>query len=595
MRRLSTGPSPAIFLLWFTTFSPASLAEQPSTPTPPKQEVRAVWIATAVGLDWPGSTDPDEQRHFLHEMIENISRARLNTVFFQVRSRGDAMYRSLYEPWSARLTGTLGRDPGWDPLEFAIAEAHNRGLEIHAWFNVYIARTSPTPVPRTNPPHVVRAHPEWVKMHRGAWWMDPAIPEVRNYLVRVVLDLVRKYDLDGLQFDFIRYPDIDFDDSDSYRTYGRDQDRGDWRRENISAFVRMAYDSIIALKPMMKVGSTPIGIYENITNGNGWEGRNSVFQDSRSWLKEGKHDYLVPQIYWDIGASDMDPDFTSLVIDWQKNCFDRHVYPGVGAYKPHVLKEIREEIDVVRSEQCPGISFFRYEFISDTKVFGNRFHTLANIPPMPWKDNIPPLSPSKLLVMEMEAGKFLLTWNPPMPASDGDTSKYYNIYRSTSEPVNTDDPMNLVHIAPTNTTAFLDVIDRPTAVKYYYTVTALDKGHNESLPAIVRPVIVEEIVEFARLFSSVTSLGRHYDDSERSVTFIPYALGDTSDVTLVIYDGGGAAVRTLVDAVLPPGQYVVALDERFLPPGEYTYQLQVREAVLVRRMRIVHRRTPTQL
>lgn len=545
------------------------------------------------GLDWPRSTDPDEQRRSLLKMIETISRARLNTVFFQVRARGDAMYRSAHEPWAAALTGTLGREPGWDPLAFAIAEAHKRGLELHAWFNVFKVKTGSTPVPWTNPPHVILAHPEWVKQYRDGWWMDPAIPEVKDYLIRAVMDLVRKYELDGVQFDFIRYPGIDYDDSYSYRQYGAGQDRREWRRENITAFVRSVYDSIIATKPMMKVGSTPIGIYENIVDGNGWEGRNAVFQDSRTWLKEQKHDYLAPQIYWSIGTSEMDPDFVSLVFDWQANGYNRHIYAGVGAYKPHILKEIRDEIDVVRSAKCDGISFFRYEFVDNTKVFGDRFRTLANIPPMPWKDSIPPLPPSDLLVTQMEAGKFLVTWYPPKPAGDGDTAKYYNIYRSALEPVDIDDPSNLAQIAPTSVPAYLDVIDHPTAVKYYYTVTALDKGHNESTPAIVKPVVVEEILEFARMFSLVTSLGESYSNAGRAVTFIPYSLEDTSEVTIVIYDREGAAVRTLEDAVKPPGQYVAALDVRYLPPGEYTYQLQAREAVLMRRMRIVSERLPS--
>ncbi|MFQ5797586.1 MAG: family 10 glycosylhydrolase [Bacteroidota bacterium] len=593
MRRFAAGPSPLFCLLYFSILVP--LAVESSTPNPSKQEVRAVWIATTSGLDWPKSTDPDEQRRSLLEMFENISRARLNTVFFQVRTRGDAMYRSAYEPWSATLTGTLGRNPGWDPLEFAIAEAHKRGLELHAWFNTFNVKNGPASLPRTRPPHVIHTHPEWVKQYGGGWWMDPAIPGARDYLVGVVMDLVRKYELDGIQFDFIRYPGNNYDDDVSYRRYGGSQDREDWRRENITAFVRTVYDSIITVKPMMKVGSTPIGIYENIADGNGLEGRNVVFQDSRTWLKEQKHDYLAPQIYWNIGTSEMDPDFSSLVFDWQTNSYDRHIYPGVGAYKAHVLKEIRDEIDVVRSAKCAGVSFFRYEFVANLEVFGDRFRTRANIPPMPWKDNTPPLSPWNLLVTEMEPRNFLLSWSAPMPARDGDTAKYYNIYRSTSETVNIDDPMILVYIAPTSSTSYLDVIDRPTAVKYYYTVTALDKGHNESLPAIVKAVTVEEIAEFARMFSFENSLGQNYSDPERTVTFIPYSLEDTSSITLVIHDHDGAAVRTLVDAVMSPGQYVAALDLRFLPPGEYTYRLQAREAVLVRRMRIVSERSTSPL
>ena len=586
MRKVVTSRSPLLLLPCLSVTVSFLLAAPPSSTKPPKREVRAVWIATTSGLDWPRSANPDEQRRSLRAIIERISKARLNTLFFQVRGRGDALYRSPFEPWAAPLTGTPGRDPGWDPLEFAIGEAHKRGLELHAWFNTFKVKSGPGPLPQTVPPHVLEAHPEWVKQYKEEWWMDPAIPGVRDYLLRLVMDLVRKYDLDGIQFDFIRYPGIDYDDDDSYRRYGKTAGRAEWRRENITEFIRTAYDSISSVKPMMKVGSTPIGIYQNIGGSNGWEGRNSVFQDSRAWLKERKHDYLAPQIYWDIGVSEMDPDFSSLVADWQANCYGRQIYVGVGAYKPHVLKEIFREIDVVRSNRCAGVSFFRYENVADVRVFGGRFRTLANIPPMAWKDSIPPEPPANLTVTEMAHGNFLLTWNPPDVASDGDTARYYDVYRSTKEPVDIEDPDNLTFITASSTNAYLDIIGQPKAVKYYYTITALDKGHNESLPAIVEPVIVEEIDELARLFQPKTALGRSYVDPEQQVVYIPFSVQDSSLTSLWISNLDNIPAHILLDTLLSPGLYLTSLDLRNVQPGEYSCHLRTDTSLLEKPLKV---------
>ena len=211
----------ALFPLYFLSlnfFSLISLQAQTSIAAP-KWEVRAVWLTTAGGADWPKTYDVAAQKKSLVEIFETLQKKHFNTVFFQVRSRGNTFYRSQYEPWAAELTGTLGRDPGWDPLEFAIEEAHKRGMELHAWFNVAKVYNIGQP-PLSSPPHILRSHPEWAQLYEGDWWVDMGRPEVRQYTENLVMELVRLYDLDGIHFDYIRYPGEKFDDWNSFRLYG---------------------------------------------------------------------------------------------------------------------------------------------------------------------------------------------------------------------------------------------------------------------------------------------------------------------------------------------------------------------------------------
>ena len=176
----------------------SSIAFAQTNPAPPKQEVRAVWITTVNGLDWPKSTDPAEQQRSLREMVMKLHSAHFNTIFFQVRGRGDALYRSSLEPWSDILTGTLGKDPGWDPLQFVIDEAHARAMEVHAWFNTFYVRSGKGEIPPSKPRHVALEHPDWVQTVDGQSWLDPGLPAVRNFLLRVGMEIVRNYDVDGV-------------------------------------------------------------------------------------------------------------------------------------------------------------------------------------------------------------------------------------------------------------------------------------------------------------------------------------------------------------------------------------------------------------
>ncbi len=553
----------------------------PAVPRSPKYEVRAVWITTVAGLDWPRSLVKVEQQRSLREIVREVRAANFNTIFFQVRARADAMYASHYEPWSQVLTGTWGKDPGWDPLQVVLDEAHAQGIEVHAWFNTFFVKGGQT-APETWPPHLVTIHPDWVRQYEDQWWLDPGKPEVRAYLVKLALDLVRSYDIDGIHFDFIRYPGPNFPDEQTHERYGIYVPKDEWRRANINAFVRAAYDSILALKPFIKVGSTPMGVYTNVPNANGQEAYYSVSQDSRLWLRQRKHDYLAPQVYWSLGNRAGDPDFAALAKDWADNGCGRHIYVGIGAYKPEVFAQIPDLIDVSRRAGAQGNSFFRYEHISRFWNVGNRYARPAIVPPMTWKDSLPPGQPTNLVVHNVGGGKFNLQWQRPSAAVDGDPARRYVVYRSPSRPVDIANAVNIVVIIAAADTNFLDEVFHPTSMRYFYAVTALDKGNNESLPTNEGAVMIAAMAEIANQLSLVTTLADQYAKPNSTLLFIPFQVADRAQVLLAILDSSGSVVQSVVDETKVPGKYLAALDTEVLKPGRYFIQLNAGSVSLSR-------------
>ncbi len=479
----------------------------------PKEEVRAVWLTTVYGLDWPKAPHSNDQEEMI-TLLNSLQEANFNTVMFQVRARGDLTYPSAIEPWSKAMTGTLGNDPGWDPLEFVINECHARGMEVHAWFvtyNVYSGQNAP---PSTNPEHVVNAHPELCTLYEEGgtygWWMDPGIPETREYLIDVVMEMINGYELDAIHFDYIRYPGSDFDDAETYEIYGNGQDLGDWRRANINQFVYDVYDEIQNSKPWVKVGSAPIGIHHNIPGATGWQGYYDVYQDARDWAEQEKHDYICPQIYWDLTGR-----FPYLVDDWIENSFGRPIYTGIAAYlmegeeeekligkeqafyiealkdntKGWSAEEILNQIDYTREQGGYGQTYFRTLQITynikniHTLLKENQYLYPANIPPMPWKDNIPANKPQNLTITINSPTNITLNWQEPILPSDGDTVKYYNVYQSQLSPIDIDNIANVAVFQIMNQTSATIEFETAPEDNLFFTVTAYDKGYNESEPA----------------------------------------------------------------------------------------------------------------
>ncbi|MEV0276112.1 family 10 glycosylhydrolase [Streptomyces sp. NPDC050610] len=310
------------------------------------RQFRGMWLATVANLDWPSrpGLSVERQRAELLALLDTAVRRRLNAVILQVRPTADAFWPSPYEPWSQYLTGTQGRDPGWDPLDFAVREAHARELELHAWFNPYRVANHTDPA-RLAASHPVRLHPDWAVPYGGKLYYNPGLPEVRRFVEDAMLDAVDRYDIDGVHFDdyFYPYPVAGqvFDDDAAYARYGADfPDRGAWRRDNIDRLVRETGQRIRRSGSRARLGISPFAVWRNrATDPLGSDTRAGVqtyddlCADTRKWVLEGWIDYVVPQVYWHIGFAVA--DYAALVPWWAATVRGTgvHLYIGEALYK----------------------------------------------------------------------------------------------------------------------------------------------------------------------------------------------------------------------------------------------------------------------
>jgi uncharacterized lipoprotein YddW (UPF0748 family) len=348
-----------------------------------QKEVRAVWLTTVDYLDWPSLkniSNVSAQKKSLISILDNLQKLNFNTIYFQVRPRGNAFYKSNFEPWATELTGTLGKDPGWDPLEFIIFEANKRGMEIHAWINVVKVWSGTSKPSQLGKEHILNKNANWFKLYENEWWIDFGYPEARTYTFNVVKDILTNYEIDGLHFDFLRYPGETFDDEESYKLYGSKSVKEDWRRNNINIFLKSVKDLVVQIKPYVKVGAAPIGIYKNTKNIYGLSSYENLFQDTKYWLDNNLVDYIAPQTYWDIRVSKRDPGFGLTVKEWNRLKNNKSIYPGIGLWRKSVQNELREQIDICRKEQMEGFSIYRYTSIDETPILKKLFPLPAQIP-----------------------------------------------------------------------------------------------------------------------------------------------------------------------------------------------------------------------
>lgn len=486
---------------------PVSLIAQPPY-VGAKRELRGVWIASVMNYDWPlapGMT-PERQRDSLLVLLDLFQHTGFNAVFFQVRPECDALYPSTLEPWSYWLTGAQGTPPvpSYDPLAFAIAEAHKRGMELHAWFNPYRAYRQDVTYPRSAG-HVIEQHPDWaIRCPDGYYFLDPGKAAVRDRIVAVVADVARRYAVDGIHFDdyFYPYPEHSFTRQDS-ASWAADP-RGfpwdslaSWRRDNVNIMIRQVRDTLLAIKPALKFGVSPFGIWKpNVPVGiSGLSSFNDIFCDPVAWLQGQYVDYVVPQLYWAFGGGQ---DYAALHNWWAGQRNGRHVYTGNADYKIALSGWPASEIaGQIRFNQTNGavqgsVQFRAYNLRTNdggiTGVLtGDVFRYPAVVPVMDWKETTPPDAPSGLQITpDGTGGRYRLTWQPPAPAADGDTAARYIIYRFTSsspQPVDRDRARNIIGI--TGLTSFEPPprIDS-FAVQYTYAVAALDRNNNESAPTL---------------------------------------------------------------------------------------------------------------
>lgn len=326
-----------------------------------EKEMRAAWVSTVYNLDWPKTkNNASKQKQELTQLMDKLKGCGINTIVLQVRPESDALYKSSINPWSKYLTGTQGKDPGYDPLAFAVQEAHKRGMELHAWMNPYRVTSSGTDLNALVSSHPARKNPSWVIKYNGKMYYDPGNPAVVDYLVKTVKEVVDKYDVDGIHFDDYFYPSSSFPDDASYQVYGKGQDRNNWRRENVNTLLKRV-KAVVNARSGCEFGVSPFGIWRNKSadcpDGSETSGSQSYYNmlaDSRTWIRKGYVDYIVPQIYWPIGLKVA--DYSKLVKWWANEVkgYDVDLYIGQGIYKQgqsshggqNIAKEIKNQIKI---------------------------------------------------------------------------------------------------------------------------------------------------------------------------------------------------------------------------------------------------------
>ncbi|HEX2722908.1 MAG TPA: family 10 glycosylhydrolase [Gemmatimonadaceae bacterium] len=406
----------------FLILSRAVHGQEADAPVIPR-EFRAIWIATVSNIDWPSKPGLStwEQQTELTAILNRALKLHMNAVVLQVRPATDALYSSKLEPWSEYLTGQMGRppEPYYDPLAFAVDEAHKRGLELHAWFNPYRSR-HPSARSEIASTHVSNTRPTIVRTYGKHLWLDPGDSAVRSHSVRVLTDVVRRYDVDGIHIDDYFYPYkekdsagavIDFPDSATWNAYvgaGGSLSRDDWRRRNVDSFVRDLYRSIKRTKPWVKFGISPFGVWRTGTPPQirGFDAYAQLYADSKKWLNEGWVDYFTPQLYWPIARQDV--SYPVLLRWWiSENAKGRNIWPGnftsrvggTGA-ESWSAQEIIDQISVTRLE--PGASgnvhFSAKVFMQNRdsivdRLLAGPYAGPALVPRSPWLDSVPPRAP----------------------------------------------------------------------------------------------------------------------------------------------------------------------------------------------------------
>ena len=493
--------------------------------TAPKREMRGAWIATYANIDWPsvGATTAAEQSSFIQRLDEHKATG-MNAIFAQVRSQCDAIYPTPFEPWSAIISGTQGvaPNPYYDPLLFMINETKQRGMEFHAWFNPYRALVGFTTTSYNNlaATHVAKLHPDWTMTVTNIaspftkqLILNPGAPEVWEYIIGSVMHVVRNYDVDGIHFDDYFYTSLGlttYNDDSVYAIHNRGIAlRADWRRSNVDTLIKRLNDSIKSVKPWVKFGISPTGIWSsyNVTtepNGSNTstgatQHKKDLYANSRLWLQQGWVDYIAPQVYWHTGQTGS--DYNNLAPWWSNNNFGRHVYIGQAGYKVGVSSPASNGAFITDQSQIPSqvrinrnLAGITGQIIYGTNSLRNNllgfrdslklnlYNKPALLPTMLWKDNTAPASASGLTAVMQANNTVSLTWvNPTGAATEMDVVKRFAIYKGVNTLPDINNPAHLIAITNTDVSSFIDTVAVLPGTTSNYVVTAIDRLYNESV------------------------------------------------------------------------------------------------------------------
>ena len=446
----------------------------------PKYEVRAVWLTTIGGIDWPHSYaqsahSAEKQKRELTDILDRLQAAHINTVLIQTRVRGTMIYPSAYEPWDGCLSGFPGKSPGYDALKFAIDECHKRGMECHAWVVTI-------PVGKWNGlgcKSLRNRFPGLIRKIDADGYMNPEDTRTGNYLAKICGEITRNYDVDGIHLDYIRYPEN--------WNIKVSRDKG---RQYITSIVQKIHDAVKQAKPWVKMSCSPIGKYDDLTRywSHGWNANTKVCQDAQGWLKSGLMDELFPMMYF------RNEQFFPFANDWAEQSDGKIVVPGLAIYFLDP-KEGKWKIGDVTSEMCHvrnlglGYAFFRNKFFLDNKQGIYDFtakefnHYLSLVPPMTWASDKKLQSPASFQVSR-NGGEVVLTWKNRSSYEDGTPVVtpyiYNNVYASRSCPVDVTDARNLISARKMENGLALEGLDDEQPL--YFAVTSMDGYGNESTP-----------------------------------------------------------------------------------------------------------------
>ena len=465
----------------------------------PKREFRGAWIQ-AVNGQFRG-IPTEKLKQTLIDQLNSLQGAGINAIIFQVRPEADALYASQLEPWSRFLTGVQGQAPSpyWDPMQFMIDECHKRGMEFHAWINPYRVKTSLKSELAAN--HLYNIHPEWFVTYNNQVYFDPALPESRRHICMVVADIVSRYDVDAIHMDDYFYPypakGVDFPDDASFARYGGGfTNRADWRRSNVNILIQKIHETIRGLKPWVKFGISPFGIYRNEKNDplgsktNGLQNYDDLYADVLLWARNGWVDYNIPQIYWQIGHPAA--DYETLVKWWAKNTENRPLFIGQSVMntvqnadpKNPSINQLPRKMALERAYQTIGGScqWPASAVVENAGKYRDalvqEYHKYpALVPVFDFMDDKAPGKVRKVKKVWTEDG-YMLFWTAPKAKDEMDRAVQYVVYRfDGKEKVNIDDASHIVAITRNN---FYKLPYDDGKTKYRYVVTALDRLHNES-------------------------------------------------------------------------------------------------------------------
>jgi uncharacterized lipoprotein YddW (UPF0748 family) len=465
----------------------------PAVPPPIMREFRGVWVASVSNLDWPSrpGLSSEAQQAELIAILDKVRDMRMNAVILQVRPAADALYASELEPWSAYLTGTMGVPPSpyYDPLEFAVTEAHRRGLELHAWFNPYRAR-HPSARGEIAPSHLSRTRPDLVHKYGEQLWMDPAEPDVQEHSLAVVLDVVKRYDIDGVHIDDYFYPYVErdkrgkaipFPDDASWQRYvshGGKLSRADFRRASVDTFIERMYHDVKQVKPWVKVGISPFGIWRSgyPAQVRGLDAYDELYADAKKWLNNGWVDYFTPQLYWNIDGREQS---YPVLLDWwvSENTRQRHVWPGNAAHRVRTgaqnwpPEEIVKQIELTRANRgASGNVHFSMRNLMRNQggvadAIQQHAYTEVALPPRtPWLDADAPAAP----VVTYASAQHRIHIDQPA----GEPILWYVIWMRSNGAWHAD-------IVSAEQKEY-DVLRQPGGLPDVAIVSAIDRGGNES-------------------------------------------------------------------------------------------------------------------